>query len=790
MRRKFLITLVLVLVLALTANTAFAFAGTSVSRYTGTTYTHNDIHAGKVLVNGLDVSIYQKTIDWEKAKADGVDFAIIRVGGRGYGSEGKMYSDDNFKQNIEGANAAGVLTGIYFFSQAVNEIEAVAEARYAVELMHEAGVYELDLPIYMDYEFAGGNSGRLNKAKLTKSAATKVARAFCEEVKALGYKPGIYANLNFLNDTIDGKALGQDYPIWIAQYYKQCNYKHDYDWWQYSSGGTVNGISGRNDCNFWYLDKVTEPTSAFSVANAQTYIYGAELFTYAPGVKFEPAVTVGANGMPLTEGVDYTVKYINNTAAGTGYAMVMGKGMYTDYCLVPFTIVPSGDTRRITVADIAAGTYTGKEVKPSSITVKDELGRTLVNGLDYTYTVSNAVNAGTAQIVITFTGNYSGSKTASYTINKADQAITIADSRAEIGYDQPDYNLGVSLKFPEAKVTYSSSDKDVVKVSKDGTVSVVGQGTATITVKAASTDNVKSAEKSFDLTVKKPAQTVTAKYTRYKKDMNDTTFNLVGVKSDGDGKISYTSSNENVVTVSSKGKVTVVGAGSAVITATAAETEKFSEGSMELYVTVEKIAQEVTTSYTKYKRKDLDTMFNINAKTTGDGQLTYVSSDETVAKINEKGRVTIVGPGVAEFTVTAAETDKYLSGQKIVTLTVAAFESEEEREARKQELILGVQGTAIKSVKLTPLSKKVRVDWKKEGSGFAVDYYQVWRSTKKSSGYEKIFTSSAAKNCYYVNTKNVKKGTTYWYKVRGVREIDGEKIYTEFTKATTKTKTS
>ncbi|MBR5229276.1 MAG: Ig-like domain-containing protein [Firmicutes bacterium] len=785
MRKKALI--VSAMILALVLNTAFAFAVPSVSRYTGTTYSHNDVHADKVIVDGLDVSIYQKSIDWEKAKADGVDFAIIRVGGRGYGSEGKMYSDDNFKKNIDGANAAGILTGIYFFSQAVNEIEAVAEARYAVQLMQEAGVYELDLPIFMDYEFAGGSSGRLNKAKLTKSAATKVARAFCEEVKALGYKPGIYANLNFLNDTIDGKTLGQEYPIWVAQYYKQNNYNHEYTWWQYSSGGKVLGISARNDCNFWYLDKNPVATSMFSAAAAQAYINGTDTFTYAAGAAYQPAVKVTINGIPLTEGTDYTVKYVNNTSAGTAYAMVMGKGIYTDYCLVPFTIMPSTDLSAITVADISSVTYTGSEVKPSSITVKDGLGRTLVNGLDYTYTVSDAVNAGNAKVKIDFSGDYSGSKTVSYTIKKAAQTITIGDSRSEIPFNQPDYNLGVSLKYKEAKVTYSSSNKDVVTVSKDGTVSVKGQGTATITVKAASTNNINAAEKTIDITVKKPAQTVTSKYTKYSKDMSDTSFSLTGVASDGDGKITYASSDESVVKVSTKGKVTVVGPGAAVITVTASETANFSAGTKEIYVTVEKIQQEVTTGYTKYNRKDLDKKFSLNSKTTGDGQLTYTSSDEAVVTINEKGTVTVVGPGIAEITVTAAETDKFFAGQKVVTINVSGFENEEEREAYKQELIAGIQGTGIKSVKLTALSKKVRIDWKKQSSGFAVDYYQVYRSTKKSSGYKRIYTTPDAKTLSCINTKNVTQGTTYWYKIRGVREIDGEKVYTEFTKATIKT---
>lgn len=788
MRRKALIVMMLVAVLVL--NTALAFAGTSVSRYTQKSYNHNEKFDGRIMVNGLDASTYQNDIDWKKAKADGIDFAIIRVGYRGYGAEGKLNPDDYYVKNLKNAADAGLLTGIYFFSQAVNELEAVAEAEYAVKLLHEAGVYELDLPIFMDYEFTGGTSGRLNKAKLSKAAMTANAVAFCERVELLGYEPGIYANLNFLNKTIDGKTLGQSYPIWIAQYNTYCEYEHDYDYWQYTSSGTVKGIKGRNDCNFWYLEKTPEPTSMFSLANAKGSLVGESVFTYTPGGVYQPKVMIYADGRLLTENIDYTVKYINNTQAGTGYAYVKGMGIYTDYCLVPFTIQPMPSLSGVVIEKIADTVYTGSEQKPSSIIIKDSAGETLVNGLDYTYEVFNAVNAGTANIAVTFTGNYTGTMSSSYNIAKAEQGIAIADVRTEVGYNQEDYNLGVSLKFPEAAVKYSSSDKEVVKVSKDGTVSVIGQGTATITVKAEETANVKAAEKSFDITVTKPSQTVTTKYGKYNKTMLNSSFNIVGVKTDGGGKISYESSDENVVTVSSKGKVTIVGPGTAVITVKAAESETHSAGSKEITVNVTKAVQTVTTGYTNYKRNDLDKMFSISPKTDGDGAVTITSSDETVATIDSKGRVTIVGPGTVQFTVTAAETEKYLPGEKIVTLIVNGFETEEEREAKKAEITKAVQNSKIIKMKATALSKKVRIDWDKSSSKYGVDYYLVWRSYKKSSGYTKILktTDSTVKHC--INTKNVKSGTTYWYRVCGVRMVGGEEVRTQYGKISAKTKSN
>ena len=701
MRKKVLTSLILIGALVFT--TAFAFAGTSVSRYTGKTYSHNSRFDNSVMVNGLDVSIYQKTINWQQAKADGIDFAVVRVGGRGYGAAGKMYSDDNFKQNIQGAKAAGMLVGIYFFSQAIDEMEAIAEARYAVELMHEAGVYELDLPIFMDYEFSGGSAGRLTQAKLSKTKATKIARAFCEEVKLLGYKPGIYANLNFLNNTIDGAALGKDYPIWAAQYNSQCDFKGDYIWWQYASSGKVSGISASNDCNFWYIDRNPQPTTPSSLANAQVVLTGSSSYTYIGGQSFTPSVSVSLGGVPLTEGVDYNVRYVNNTQAGTAYAMIMGKGLYSDYQMVPFEIKPSTNLSGIRVADIPDMDYTGTEQKPSSIIVTDDMGRTLKNNLDYTYTVSNAVEAGTATVKITFKGNYSGTKTAQYQINQTGQTIKIGNQKTTAQVNEAPFNLNVSLKYSGAKISYTSSNTSVATVSSDGTVTVKGPGTTTITVKAAATGSVGSASKSFTLTVKNPAQVV-------------------------------------------------------------------------------------TTSYTKYKRTELDKMFSLNAATDGDGTLTYKSSDESVAKVSSKGGVTVVGPGVVTITVTASETAKYGEGKKEVTLTVSALDKDA-KAAKAAKLMAGVEKTTVVSAKATELSgQQIKVEWKKKNSGYDVDYYQVYRSTKQTSGFKKIYTTKDSKEKSVTNFRDVNPNTTYWYKIRGVREINGELIYTPYTKISVKTK--
>ena len=162
---------VLMVLLTMVLGTAAADAygaETSVSRYTGKTYTHNSAFANAIIVDGVDVSYVQKNnVDWEKAKADGVDFAIIRVGARGYGQSGKLLVDDYYRENIEAAQDAGLMVGVYFFSQAIDPVEAYAEAAYTLELIEG---YDLDLPVFMDYEFASdkNNPGRLNTAQLSK----------------------------------------------------------------------------------------------------------------------------------------------------------------------------------------------------------------------------------------------------------------------------------------------------------------------------------------------------------------------------------------------------------------------------------------------------------------------------------------------------------------------------------------------------------------------------------------------------------------------------------------------
>jgi GH25 family lysozyme M1 (1,4-beta-N-acetylmuramidase) len=193
---------------------------------------------------GIDVSKWNGDIDWDVVKAEGVDFAIIRCGYRG-SSSGWLIEDPYFYKNIQGAKKAGIKVGIYFFTQATDLVEAVEEASAAVSLL---GDIELDYPVYIDTEGAGGN-GRADN--LDVSTRTAIVNAFCQTIKDSGLEAGVYASRNWYYNNLNTSEI-DDYNIWLAEYRQSPEYTGKYDMWQYTSSGTVSGIEGRVDLDISY----------------------------------------------------------------------------------------------------------------------------------------------------------------------------------------------------------------------------------------------------------------------------------------------------------------------------------------------------------------------------------------------------------------------------------------------------------------------------------------------------------------------------------------------------------
>ena len=197
---------------------------------------------------GIDVSKYQTNIDWDKIKKAGVNFVIIRIGYRGYGASGTLVKDPMFEEHFTNARNAGLKVGVYFFTQAVTEDEAREEAQGCNWALNGR---KLDYPIYYDTEASTSPNGTGRADGLGKEDRTKCAIAFCEEVKSLGYKPGVYASTTWFRKRVDLDAL-RKYTIWNAHYGVSSS-PIDCDMWQGTEKARINGYSGELDANISYM---------------------------------------------------------------------------------------------------------------------------------------------------------------------------------------------------------------------------------------------------------------------------------------------------------------------------------------------------------------------------------------------------------------------------------------------------------------------------------------------------------------------------------------------------------
>ena len=202
----------------------------------------------KKVFNGIDVSVYQGTIDWTKVSGSGIDFAMIRAGYRGYGDKGSLVEDTMFAKNALGAKINKIDIGVYFYSQAINIEEAKEEAKFVVSLIKKYGI-DVKYPIAIDTELSPMGTGRADN--ISKEKRTEVVKAFCETIKQLGYKPMIYANKYWLYDNLNVQQISQ-YDIWLAHYIESTDYKYQYMMWQYTNTGKVDGITGNVDKNYCY----------------------------------------------------------------------------------------------------------------------------------------------------------------------------------------------------------------------------------------------------------------------------------------------------------------------------------------------------------------------------------------------------------------------------------------------------------------------------------------------------------------------------------------------------------
>lgn len=203
-------------------------------RYTGASYATRW---------GVDVSNYQGSIDWQALKAQGIEFAYLRLGLRGYGEQGTLYTDRSFARYYEGAKAAGIDVGVYFFSQAVTVREAADEALFALELLDGRA---LDLPVYYDWEPVSADDSRT--AGYDGRYLTAGAEAFCNIIERGGYTSGVYLNRQQGYYRYDLRSLAGR-SLWVADYADYPDFYYAYDVWQYEHQARLDGVGEIVDLN-------------------------------------------------------------------------------------------------------------------------------------------------------------------------------------------------------------------------------------------------------------------------------------------------------------------------------------------------------------------------------------------------------------------------------------------------------------------------------------------------------------------------------------------------------------
>lgn len=197
-------------------------------------------------VLGVDVSAHQGEVDWAQVADAGMEFAMIRIGYRGYTSGG-IYADEYASANLEGAANAGLKVGAYFYSQAVNPTEAALEAAYCISLLKD---YDVDMPVVFDWEYVSGDA---RTGTMDEQTLMECTRTFCDAIADAGYQPMVYFNPTLADTLLDLEGL-TEYPFWLAMYSDRMTYPYAVEMWQYTANGNVPGISGDVDINLWFTD--------------------------------------------------------------------------------------------------------------------------------------------------------------------------------------------------------------------------------------------------------------------------------------------------------------------------------------------------------------------------------------------------------------------------------------------------------------------------------------------------------------------------------------------------------
>lgn len=304
---------------------------------------HDDKFDGCAVLHGIDVSEHQKSeINWERVKSSGADYVFIRAGYRA-ADNGSLHTDEKFKENMKGAEKAGLMVGVYFYSQALTPGEGKEEAEYVLDLIKD---YDITMPVVIDYEIYEG--GRLDKKiqageLYAASLYHDIVLGFTNTVEAAGYESAVYANNSMLTNYMQADILDDMATIWLARYDSVANLDADYWFWQCSDNGKAGGIEGSVDKNFWYMqpEKVYETRAKHSkraISVRDCRISFKRSVTRLRNFRAVPKFDMTYEGKGMKKGRDYVYSIVKNTQPGTGYVIIRGVGKYKDWIMYPFKI--------------------------------------------------------------------------------------------------------------------------------------------------------------------------------------------------------------------------------------------------------------------------------------------------------------------------------------------------------------------------------------------------------------------------------------------------------------------
>lgn len=208
-----------------------------------------DDEGNKISHLGCDLSYHNDKVDFDKLAASECDFVILRIGYRGY-TEGGLVADEKFEEYASEAKRVGLNLGVYFFTQAINEEEAVQEADYVIELLDGM---TLEYPVFFDTEYINDSEARTNKEEISRELRSKICIAFCERIREHGYYPMIYASENWIRRNMDLTMLPQ-YELWAPQYRDENDFLYDFSIWQYTEEGSIPGVEGLVDLDISMVD--------------------------------------------------------------------------------------------------------------------------------------------------------------------------------------------------------------------------------------------------------------------------------------------------------------------------------------------------------------------------------------------------------------------------------------------------------------------------------------------------------------------------------------------------------